>query len=94
VVQLNYKTFWEELTAYFPLIRYGPHRKRKKLGGYTGTLTYRQQGDLISLLLFFQSKESGIEMKIGKQYVNNQWSRDSSVSTVTGYGLDLRGIGD
>jgi hypothetical protein len=25
----NYKKFWEELIAYFPLIRHGPHRKRR-----------------------------------------------------------------
>jgi hypothetical protein len=28
----NCKEFWEELTACFPLIRHGPHRKQKKLG--------------------------------------------------------------
>jgi hypothetical protein len=27
-VQNKYKKFWEELTAYFPFIRHGPHRKR------------------------------------------------------------------
>jgi hypothetical protein len=26
--------FWEEIIAYFPLIRHGPHRKQK-IGGYT-----------------------------------------------------------
>jgi hypothetical protein len=26
---INNKKFWEELTAYFPLIRHGPHRKRR-----------------------------------------------------------------
>jgi hypothetical protein len=25
----NNKKFWEELIAYFPMIRYGPHRKRR-----------------------------------------------------------------
>jgi hypothetical protein len=34
--------FWEELIAYFPLIRHGPHRKRNK---YVDT--HRQQDDLI-----------------------------------------------
>jgi hypothetical protein len=27
------KKFWEELIAYFPLIRHGPQRKLKKFGG-------------------------------------------------------------
>jgi hypothetical protein len=34
-------------------------------GGFTDAHTYRQQGDLISLLLFFQNKESGQKMKAG-----------------------------
>jgi hypothetical protein len=34
--------FWEELIAYFTIIRHGPHRKRNN---YVGT--HRQQGDLI-----------------------------------------------
>jgi hypothetical protein len=36
------KKFWEELIAYFPLIRHGLHRKRNK---YVNT--HRQQSDLI-----------------------------------------------
>jgi hypothetical protein len=28
--RMPYKKFWEELTAYFPLIPQGLHRKRKK----------------------------------------------------------------
>jgi hypothetical protein len=43
----NNKKFWEELIAYFPLIRHGLHRKRQNEGGI-----HRQQGDLISLPLF------------------------------------------
>jgi hypothetical protein len=29
----NDKKFWEELIACFPLIKHGPLRKRKKIGG-------------------------------------------------------------
>jgi hypothetical protein len=29
------KRFWRELIAFFPLIRRGPHRKRKNYAGYT-----------------------------------------------------------
>jgi hypothetical protein len=42
------KKFWEELISYFPLLRHGLHRKRKKNCG--DTQTYRQKGDFISLL--------------------------------------------
>jgi hypothetical protein len=27
----KYKKFWEELIAYFPLIRHGPHKKQNNL---------------------------------------------------------------
>jgi hypothetical protein len=33
---------WKEIIAYFPLIRHGPHRKRKNYGGYTDTQTARE----------------------------------------------------
>jgi hypothetical protein len=29
---------WEEIIAYFPLIRHGPHRKRKTWGGVTDSM--------------------------------------------------------
>jgi hypothetical protein len=29
------KKFWEEIIAYFPLIRHGPHRKRNKYVEHT-----------------------------------------------------------
>jgi hypothetical protein len=39
----RHKKFWEELIAYFPLIRHGPHRKPScclaTIGGYTDTHT-------------------------------------------------------
>jgi hypothetical protein len=37
----------------------GPHRKRQNYGGYSDAWTEREQGDLISLILFF--------FKYGKQ---------------------------
>jgi hypothetical protein len=40
------KKFWEELIAYFPLIRHGPHRKRNNYVD-TQRQAHRQQGDLI-----------------------------------------------
>jgi hypothetical protein len=41
---------------YFPLIRHGPHRKRKNL---RDTMRHRQQGDVRGVILFFfQNKES------------------------------------
>jgi hypothetical protein len=39
------KKFWEELIAYFSLVRHGLHRKRKNYGRDTDT----EQGDLLSL---------------------------------------------
>jgi hypothetical protein len=53
-----------------------PIQKLMGGGGYTGTQTH---GDRISLLLFFQKKESRLN------------SRDSSVGITTSYGLDGRG---
>jgi hypothetical protein len=55
--------FWEEVIAYFPLIRHEPHRKTKKKYGreklrggginrWTDIRIHRQRGDLISLLFF------------------------------------------
>jgi hypothetical protein len=48
--------FWEELIAYFPFIRYEPHRKRKIRGEHTDRgdrqtdrQREREQGDLIRL---------------------------------------------
>jgi hypothetical protein len=58
----NNEKFWEELVAYFPLIRHGPHRKRKS----EDTPTHRQQGDLIRLLLFFQNNESRLKRSRNK----------------------------
>jgi hypothetical protein len=85
---LKSNMFLEEVMAYFPFIRHGPHRKPKKLrgghretarrshkpkklreGGYRDTRTdtdgythgHRQQGNLISLVLFFQNKESRLK---------------------------------
>jgi hypothetical protein len=40
VLRSDNKKFWEELIAYIPLIRRGPHRKQK-IGGYTDTQTER-----------------------------------------------------
>jgi hypothetical protein len=40
-LKLNEK-FWEELIAYCPLIRNGPHRKQKKIGEGTDTQTARR----------------------------------------------------
>jgi hypothetical protein len=48
-----YKKFWEELLPYFPLIRHEPHRK---------TGMDRHQGDIISIILFFQKDESRLTM--------------------------------
>jgi hypothetical protein len=45
------------IIAYFSLKLQGPHSKRKN---YKDTQTHRQQGDLISLFLFLQNKESKI----------------------------------
>jgi hypothetical protein len=42
ILKTKNKKFWEELIAYFPLIRHGPHRKRNN---YVDT--HRQQGDHI-----------------------------------------------
>jgi hypothetical protein len=51
------KKFWEELIAYIPLLRDGPHRKQKnegdtqtKCNNRAHTQTHGQEGDLISLL--------------------------------------------
>jgi hypothetical protein len=57
------KQVLEGIIAYFPLIRHGPHRKRKKLGKVE---THRQQGELISLLLllayfpYFEKMKAGL----------------------------------
>jgi hypothetical protein len=70
------KNFWEELIAYFPLIRHGPHRKRKIKGGQThreqddlislkSLKNYggirRKKGGLISLILFFKNEENRLK---------------------------------
>jgi hypothetical protein len=45
------KKFWEELIAYFPLIRHGPHRKRKKSGRrYTSSKVVVWLGKLLLAL--------------------------------------------
>jgi hypothetical protein len=59
--------FWEYLLAYVPFIRHGPQRKIKKLVG--GIYRQIQQGDLISLLLFFEYK--GSRLKKGTAYLTN-----------------------
>jgi hypothetical protein len=50
---ISNKKFWEEIIANFPLVQHGLHRNPKKFG-----YADRQQGDIISLLLFFQNKEN------------------------------------
>jgi hypothetical protein len=82
-----YSKFWEELIAYFPLIQYGPQRKRKKIRetesrviSQTDRETDTQRGDLISPLSFFMNNESRLK------------SRDSSVGIATGFGLNGRGV--
>jgi hypothetical protein len=42
------KKFWEELIAYFPLIRHGPHRKPKNYGG--GHIDTKRQDDFVRYL--------------------------------------------
>jgi hypothetical protein len=42
------KNFWEELIAYFPLIRQGTTQKMKTIVG--NTKTHRRQGDVIRFL--------------------------------------------
>jgi hypothetical protein len=34
VISFQYKKFWEELIAYFPLIRHGPHKKKDASSNY------------------------------------------------------------
>jgi hypothetical protein len=57
------KEFWEELIACFPSVRHGPHREPKNKGGYTQAhrQTYRQQGDLTCVPLFFKNKENKLK---------------------------------
>jgi hypothetical protein len=66
VKQAVQRGIWEELMAYFPSIRHGPHRKRvihhrphrKRNTGKLGeihrmdTKTRREKGDLVSFILF------------------------------------------
>jgi hypothetical protein len=63
----NNRKFWEELIAYFPLILHGPHRKLKIRGIHRHTdgqrEIHREQGDLISLLVLFQSKANSLKIK-------------------------------
>jgi hypothetical protein len=49
------------------LIKIGSGVKKLMGGGYTGTHTHGQQRDLISLLYFFQNKESRL--------TNSDWTR-------------------
>jgi hypothetical protein len=58
-------------TAYFPLMWHGQHRNRNNLGGI-----YRQQSNLMSLLLFFQNEEHRLIIKIC-QYDSDQSPEDS-----------------
>jgi hypothetical protein len=44
---MMYNKFWEELIAFYPLTRHGPHRKRKKYGA---NQTHSEKSDLISFL--------------------------------------------
>jgi hypothetical protein len=55
--EMKNKNFWEELIAYIAFIRHGRHRKQKR-GGDKDIYrqTHREQGDLISLVLFFKIK--------------------------------------
>jgi hypothetical protein len=39
MILIRNRKFWEELTAHFPLIREGQHRKKVKIGGHTDTQT-------------------------------------------------------
>jgi hypothetical protein len=51
-----HKKFWEELIAYFTLIRHAPPRKQKKNYGGIHKQAERKQDDLISLFIFFKRK--------------------------------------
>jgi hypothetical protein len=56
---ISNKKFWEEIIAYFTLVQHGLQQKTKKL-----RYADRQQGDLISLLLFFQNKENSHKNRV------------------------------
>jgi hypothetical protein len=59
---LLYKKFWEELTAYFPLIRHGPHRKRKILGGHTASVKFEIGSGVMIYIPTFIKNSSGIQI--------------------------------
>jgi hypothetical protein len=70
-----YKKFWEEVIAYFPLIRHGPHRKRSRClatirGIHRHTYTRGQQRDLITLLYFFKIWKQAKKVEIMKLVCN------------------------
>jgi hypothetical protein len=52
------KKFWEELIAYFPLIRHGPHRKRKTWR-YTRTDTQTARLSHKPSIIFFKVRKIG-----------------------------------
>jgi hypothetical protein len=89
-----YKKFWEELVASFALMT-RTHRKPKKLGRTYRELgalinllakvrqgnTDRQQGDIISLLLFFfHSKESRLKTDLREAKNSNREPQEYKVS--------------
>jgi hypothetical protein len=58
---INYSKFWEEPIDYFPLIRHGPHKKRKK----GDTQTARRSHISFHFFIISRSKIRGIHRQQG-----------------------------